>query len=214
MKIRATLCVSLLAFGMTTLAHADGIQAIAWSVPASTADTVPPPGPGIPGPGAVEWATFTANTIDFNVNGNYTLGSFLTSNGNANNISYMNSAGAGTSMDNVLFQFTGTANFVNGTTYTLADDDGVNLYVDGEQIYSSPGTQGASTQTLTYNGPTGTFSFDFTYANGPCCGAQFTTNLVNGGNLVNPPTVPEPSSILLLGSGLLTTAGFLRRRLA
>ncbi|WP_419804198.1 PEP-CTERM sorting domain-containing protein [Terriglobus sp.] len=189
-------------------AHADGIQAIAYNVPGSTAYNVPTLG-NTPGQGATVEATFTASAINFSGDSNYSLGGFLNSFGAASNITYMNGYSATSSLTNTLFEFTGTAYFVNGQTFNVYHDDGVNLYVDGVNVLSQPNTTSPITTPYTYNGATGNHSFDFIYANGPPTQADFQTNLVTATTVA---ATPEPSSFALLGTGVLGALGILRRR--
>jgi|ERR1700682_10416 len=45
------------------------------------------------------------------------------------------------------------------------------------------------------------------------CGAAFHSTLIKGGTIQNTPPVPEPGTMLLLGTGLLSLGGLLRRKL-
>lgn len=203
------LCCALVALTCLHLpARADGISGIAWSVPASTADNVPTLG-NTPGPNATEVATFTASSITFSGDKLYTLGGFLNSFGAANNINYMNTGSAGFSLDNILFEFTGTATFVSGQTFNVYHDDGVNLYVNGVNVLSQPQATSPITTPYTYTGPSGTYNFDFIYANGPCCMADFQTNLVLPTTVVG--ATPEPSALLLFGTGASALVALRRR---
>ena len=131
--------------------------------------------------------------------------------GAASGISYMNGYSATSNLTNTLFEFTGTAYFVNGQTFNVYHDDGVNLYVDGVNVLSQPNTTSPITTPYTYTGATGNHSFDFIYANGPPSQADFQTNLVTATTVA---ATPEPSSFALLGTGVLGALGALRRRFA
>lgn len=210
-------------FSLASLARADYIKGYAFSVPQGTAQdlssiatTSPPTYTTYPGPGATEIASFLANGINFNVNdlnlSTYNLGGFLNSGGTVSNITYMNGASASSSVDNTLFEFFGYAGFVNGTTYQLAHDDGVELYVNGLNVLNAPTATGGTGSYL-YNGPTGGYWFDFVYGN--CCGgtAAFSTNLVPSAAATGTYVSPEPSTALLPLAGLaLFAVGWIRRR--
>lgn len=165
--------------------------------------------------------TFTSTAIDFcegqtgtgactPPNSNYTLAGFLSSQGGASGVSgvtYQN-GGAGTdTMDNTLWEFSGTALFTTGEVFDVGHDDGTQMYINGVNVLSDPGPTSFVLTPFTYTGPTGTYSFNFLYGEVDGAPAVYETNLETGGN------VPEPSSFILLGSGLLAAAGVIRRRI-
>jgi hypothetical protein len=199
MTINKTIGIAAsLAFAM--LARADYINGVAWTVPASTAGSTPTLG-NTPGPGATEVATFTANGINFSGDaaGAYNLGGFLNSGGVASNITYLNGAGASTNLDNTEWEFTGSAYFTSGQSFSVVHDDGTNMYINGVAVLLAGGSTPPVTSTFTYTGPSGTFNFDFIYTE--CCGgtADYKTTLVPSAPTTG---TPEPSSALLLMAGL------------
>jgi len=207
MKLRLNYLLIATATLLAARTNAATINGILWSVPASTADNVPTLG-NTPAPGATEWGTFNASAIQFSGDaaGNYNLGGFLNSFGAASNIVYMNAATATTDLTNVLFEFTGTALFTNGQTFSVIHDDGVNMYVNGSLVLGAPGATSSTTQPYTYKGPTGNESFDFIYANGPANQADFQTTLAS--TLTS--GTPEPSALMLLPVGFVAL-WFVRR---
>ena len=199
-----------------TAAHATAISGTVWSGQSGNVPAIN----NLPGSGSVA-ATFSATSLDFCVqstactvpnSGTYTLAGFLSSNNNASGVtgvSYHNGHLGTNTLNNTLFEFTGMAQFTNGQTYNLGHDDGARLYVNGVQVYSDPGPTSFVSTPYTYTGATGDYSFNFLYGEVSGAPAVFETNLE--GPLAS---TPEPSSFLLLGSGLLAAAGVVRRRLS
>lgn len=200
LNFRAICVASSLALliSISSVAHANTITGAVYDTPAYPAPLAPH------GPGTPALATFTVSNINFFSGGgsSYTVAGFLNSGGSLLNISSA-SVGAQT-LNNKAFEFLGSVNLAAGT-YTVTHDDGMFLYLDGSSTCAicdgEPTAADPSTFTIT---TAGLHSFDLWYAE--VNGAPATLNAPFA-------STPEPSSFILLGSGLISAAGLIRRRL-
>lgn len=162
--------------------------------------------------------------VNFASNGNYDVNDFL------NNPTYFNEqngftsalAGAAGSLGT---SNTGTELVLVGQTYlnagsnsfVVGHDDGVVLTMSGlpggfGNVLDDPGSTPFTSTPFNVTAPTaGEYAFTLDYSE--CCGPPadllFT---VNGAPQTSSPVVPEPSSLTLMGTGLLVFAVMVRRR--
>jgi hypothetical protein len=175
-------------------------------------------------------STFTTNSVNFTTGpgqGPSTLLNFL--NPVANGVSFTSGAAAAAtaSATGNLIVLTGTVFLANGATYDLFHDDGINLYiaplgtstftdgdstdVEAEGAQTTAGSPGnVDGQDFTWSGASGFYDFDLLYVSN----YEDPSTLIAGSNLNSTlGATPEPSSFILLGSGLLAAAGMMRRRM-
>jgi hypothetical protein len=230
-RISAFCCSALLLAAVST-AHAVtfSVSGEVWEGGApDNPGTVAPIGSSIYSttPSAAFTVTNTAATNLFNFNsnnagGDYTLSNFLTSGGDG--LSYITGSGhAGDSIDDDLFEFTGNTTLSSNTVYDFEHDDGLLLYLNGTLVVNQGGPTSAENTTLCVGSPSGSPTCDFSIAN-PGGSESFSLLYaeVDGAPavletslpLTGPPPnlTPEPSSFIMLGSGLLAAAGMVRRR--
>ena len=194
---------SLLAFAASA-AYADTITGSVYSTAAYPSSLSPSQTPT-----GHDYGSFTVNQINFyggpsDNSPSYTVGGFLSSNGSVPTLS---SGLAGLSLNDKELQLMGNVYLTAGTSYSITHDDGVFLYLDGSSTCTVCSGSPTSAETSQFTvGTSGTYSFDLLYAE------------VNGapGVLDFPATTatPAPSSFILLGSGLMTVAGLVRRRVS
>ena len=192
-------------FGAVHPARANTINGMVFcNVSTTDANNTPAPGAAISG---TECATFQSTTISF-TNGNgagNTIGSFLNSTqAIIGSVTYLNGFGSGSNLDFSVLSFTGSAYFVNGQTYSATHDDGTVLTVNGVTVINSPGATAQRTDTFVFSGPTNNYNFAYNYSEAQ--GASiYATNAT-----VSP--VSEPSSLVILGTGLISGLGIFHHR--
>jgi hypothetical protein len=102
-------------------------------------------------------------------------------------------------------QFTGTANFINGQTYTLTHDDGAIMTIGSTTFVNSPHPTSSAASTFIYTGTSGSASFAISYmaTNGNPEKLELETT---------PLATPDGGMTLMLLGGALVGLETLRRK--
>jgi len=141
--------------------------------------------------------------INFNSNvGGYTIGGFLGSGG----ATILTGSGeAGNTADNTLYYFSGTVSMVNGQTYNVGHDDGLELMINGSDVINETGPTSYVDTPYTWTGASGNYSFELAYAEVDGAPAILTVSLPLQ-------SVPDSSSTMAMLGGALTVVGTVARR--
>jgi hypothetical protein len=208
MKNASAALAAVLALTGSGLAQANTVSGNLWRVPEATAQNAVPANIPATIPDVAFDVDSPLNFGSVNLGRNSTIGTWL-ENAGASHIVENTPSTLDAPMDNgiqgTLLEFSGTVTVTSGQTFTIAHDDGVTLFIDGQDIGLNAGPTAPVTSTATYTGPSGTFPFQLVYAE--CCGGEAVLQV----SLPFTSAVPEPETyaMLMVGLGLI---GFFARR--
>jgi PEP-CTERM motif len=157
-------------------------------------------------------ASFVSPAINFNssVTG-YTPALFLN---NPTFTNPLNSFNPNASFNNTEVVLTGSIFLNSGNnSFVVGHDDGVVLTITGiGTVVNAPGPTGFTNTPFNVNNPGAAGSFPFTLDYAECCGPPAVLLFQINGNTIGG-SVPEPSSLVLIATGLVAGALALRRRI-
>lgn len=198
---KALLLTPLMALLMISTASANTVTGSIWENDPTGAGNATPANV----PTTTPNVTFSTTTpLNFSSGSLYTIGEFLAS-GNGSTV-LTGSSQLGNTLDNTIFNFTGSVTVTNGQQFTAGHDDGLTLVIGGLTVINDPGPTSFTNTTVTYSGPSGTFPFQLVY--GECCGAPADLSIS-----LPLSSTPEPSSLTSLCGGLFLLAGGLAAKL-
>jgi hypothetical protein len=209
-KNRLTLAMPCIAalLALTSVARADTITVTVYNqcdfnAPCHGAlNNAGPQGPSL---GSTTITNGILNAFAPNNSTNYTIGSFLTSDGAVLG-AFSNGTVAGLGLNDKEIDFAGNMYLTAGKLYTINHDDGAILSLNNVVVFNSGGATVAFPSTFTV-ASTGEYSFLLRYAE--VNGAPAT---INADTPFSP--VPEPGSLVLLGTGIVGLAGMVRRKMS